>query len=190
MTISDVKFAKSFVFMKVGFHGEETLKKIIDRKRDELRAAGFSLWGYGGSACHPTKQVQPFLKQVKQNGEVPWLLMQITKSDHRGKANKAEEYSLDKNNWKTIPDGIIVTGSKYALVLDDIQPYSFDINLNEYQVGIGPSFGKPAHSYLQGQQDKACLNRSVQTPIQSDSTQSKSIAFVARMKEPYAVFVR
>ena len=48
------------LFMKVGVHARESLEDIIERKDKEIRDAGYALWGYGGSTCHPSTMVQPF----------------------------------------------------------------------------------------------------------------------------------
>ena len=47
------------VIMKAGPHTGEDLDAIIARKQEEAASAGWCLWGYGGSACHPLTQVQP-----------------------------------------------------------------------------------------------------------------------------------
>ena len=103
----------------------------------------------------------------------------------------ASEYSADGIHWQPIPDGIEVTGSRYALVLDEIKPGQLNLHASEYQVGIGPSRGKPADIYLHGRVDKGCLTRgAVGAPATPSPDKLRQISHVARMQEPYAVILR
>ena len=104
----------------------------------------------------------------------------------------ATEFSEDGILWQPIPKGITVTGSRYALVLDEIKPGELDLPLNCYEVGIGPSSGKAAETYLQGRIDKACL---IQSPASRSSLGKeekivRKVGYSAEMKEPFAVLLR
>ena len=102
----------------------------------------------------------------------------------------ATEYSEDGVNWKAIPKGIKVTGSRYALVLDEITPADFEIDTRDYLIGAGPSLGKNAAEYMKGHIDKACL-LAPDTPIASTSAPKvKRIKLTARLLKPYAVLVK
>lgn len=181
----------SFLFMKVGDHAGEKFDAIIARKRLERENAGMIFWGYGGAACHPLTQVQPFLRTLRQQNGVPVLLMQKVASDWEQSQYPAEEYSDDGINWKKIPKGIHVTGSRYALVLGEILPGELTLDVRQFEVGIGPSRGRPAHEYLRGRTDKACLVRSAATVLGSaEPSQVKRVEFQAPMVEPFAVMLR
>jgi hypothetical protein len=190
-TLGVPKKYTSFLFMKVGDHAGETFDKIIERKRREKDRAGMIFWGYGGAACHPLTQVRPFLKVVQEDGAVPYLLMQKIRSNADQEMFPAQEYSEDGVTWKKIPAGITVTGSRYALVLDEIQPGDFLLDTREFEIGIGPSRGKRADDYLQGRTDKACLVRTTgQLVGLPDAKQVKQIDLIAKLRDPYAVLLR
>jgi hypothetical protein len=63
------------LFMKIGGHGDETLHQILERKRKEYNDTGISFWGYGGTACHPLKQVRPFALETIQTQPRIYMLM-------------------------------------------------------------------------------------------------------------------
>jgi len=72
------KVPSAFVFMKIGNHAGETFKSILRRKNQEYRKTGRIFWGYGGSACHPINQVQPFVRiYEKQNGSIYVLMQEV-----------------------------------------------------------------------------------------------------------------
>jgi hypothetical protein len=176
----------AFIFMKVGDHAGESFNKILTRKRREYEKTGMTFWGYGGNACHPINQVRPFaLSTVKKAGSI-YLLMQSIHSNADPDILPAKEYSPDGINWEKIPKGIIVTGSKYALVLDEISPADLEIDMNQFKVGIGPSRDKKASDYLTGRTDKACLTHDLSS-INEESPNIKKIDFIAKLKDPYAV---
>jgi len=175
------------IFMKVGVHASEPFDAIVKRKLAEYEIAGMSFWGYGGSTCHPISQVQPFAKQLNQSGRRLRILMNEIESKHYT-AERANEYSIDGVNWKEVPEGINVIGSRYALVLGELTPGELNLDLSETRVGIGSSRGKFGSDYIKGRVDKACLTYD---PIERNPTQQiRQIQFQAEVKEPYAVILR
>ena len=184
-----IQLPDRFLFMKVGNHAGETWKDILNRKRRELNEAGMIFWGYGGSACHPVSQVQPFAKlAIKEQGGIK-LIMQPIKSNWDQDTAEATEYSVDGRNWEKMPSGIHVTGSSYALVLESIDETDLDLPFHELEVGIGPSLGKPAENYLTGRTDKGCLIRSSRPRLPDEKTIRKA-GIVANLKEPFGVLLR
>lgn len=179
----------AFIFMKVGNHAGETWEQILRRKNEEFKKAGKIFWGYGGTACHPINQVQPFAKiYEKENGSI-YLLMQEIDSRAEPAILPAKQYSVDGITWEPLPEGISVLGSKYALVLDEITSTDFDINPRDYQIGAGPSTGKNAEDYMKGHIDKACLVKSNETP-DSENAKVKRIKLAAKLIPPYAVLLK
>jgi hypothetical protein len=178
----------AFVFMKVGMHAGESFESILLRKREEFKKVGFSMWGYGGPTCHPVKHVRPFVRTVQASGGEVHLLMEPIDSRANPQVVPATEFSEDGRIWTPIPDGITVTGSRYALVLDEIKPGELVLPLNEYEVGVGPSEGCVASDYIKGRVDKGCLIR--RDVPQDGETRGRKIALTARLLDPYAVFVR
>lgn len=176
------------IFMKVGTHAREPLSDIIDRKRREITEAGQSFWGYGGSTCHPLTTVQPFARDFVKRDGVIYLCMQPMDSHHFALPERAREYSADGIHWKAIPDKINVRGSRYALIVDDLQQEEFDLPLERTRVAVGSSMGRPGNEYVTGRVDKACLE--VTNSDASGDKRPIHIGLVARLVEPYAVLVR
>lgn len=190
MVLNDInEKSEAFIFMKVGTHAGEELDSIIERKIKEIERTGMSFWGYGGPTCHPTKQVQPFAKRVVERKGSIYLCMEKINSLADPDIVPATLYSVDGVNYSPIPEGITVTGSRYAIVLDEIVPEEFEIPLEAYEVAYGRSMGRPANSYIQGHVDKACLQLNANRMVDVTG-KNKVISLVGRMKEPYAVFVK
>ncbi len=180
-----------FVFMKVGSHAGETFDEILRRKNTEFTKAGKIFWGYGGPTLHPINQVQPFARTRLQGGAEIYVLMQFIDSHAHPDIVPATEYSADAVTWQPIPDGIRVTGSRYALVLDEIRPGDLEIVLEDYQIALGNSRGKSAADYLQGHIDKACLVRGDKpNPVAVPKPKIRKVEFFARLQEPYAVLLK
>lgn len=177
------------IFMKVGTHAGEDLEDIIKRKKSELRDAGQIFWGYGGPTCHPLYHVQPFVKERMASGHAIYLVMEPMKSRHFAEPKLAVEYSDDGVRWKGIPDGVNVLGSRYALVLKSLELEDTELDLGALRVGVGTSTGKPATEYVKGHVDKGCF---VVEPsrMEPDKEATRTIGLVAKLKEPYAVFLR
>ncbi len=178
----------AFIFMKVGSHAGESLEDILVRKNREYSSTGMIFWGYGGTSCHPLSQAQPFARlHAKKRGGV-YLVMQSIFSQADPDIVPATQYSADGVTWVDIPEGISVTGSRYAFILDEIKPNSLEMNPSEFVVDVGPSRGKSAEEYLRGHVDKACLIRSSAGAVREVAP--KKIDFVAQLKDPYAVLLR
>ena len=182
---------QAFIFMRVGNHAGEDFDSILKRKQQELNDAGMIFWGYGGTTLHPVRQVQPFAKMwVEQRGSIQ-LVMQPIDSKADPDILPATEFSVDGIVWEQIPRGIVVTGSRYAIVLDEIEPGNLDLNLRDFEVGIGPSRGRNAAQYLKGRVDKGCFVASKSTDEEIGSSMPiVSIGFQAKLLEPYAVMLR
>jgi len=171
------------ILMKVGFHAGEEWNEIIARKQGEISSAGVTLWGYGGSACHPLRQVKPFAHQCE--GDVA-VTMLWTKSRPLSPSRIADEMSVDGEHWQPVPPTVRITGSKWALVLDQLDACEETIDLGAYEISVGPSAGKPASEYLRGQSDKACVRRSA---VQTEPD-PRTVVARGRLAKPWAVFLR
>ncbi len=180
------------LFMKVGTHAQESLADIIARKRDEIAKVGHTYWGYGGNTCHPSTMVQPFAKNFADRNEPIHLVMEEMESNHFAEPLCAAESSSNGLDWKIIPHEIEVRGSRYALVIRDLQLADFKLPLNQTIVPVGPSTGRPGNRYVSGRVDKACLEVLPHTePTNEDPSKfERPINLVAELVEPYAVFLR
>jgi hypothetical protein len=176
------------LFMKVGTHAREGLADIIARKRKEIEDVGFAMWGYGGRTCYPTSMVQPFVEKFATQGRPIHLVMHRMNSRHYAEQVRAERFSIDGVNWKLIPKGINVLGSRYALVLKDLREHDEDLDLSATRVAVGPNKGRLGSRYLRGQADKACLEVVAPEGVNEPAKKVK-IDLVAELAPPYAVFL-
>ncbi len=189
----------AFIFMKVGDHAGESWEEILERKQREREQAGRIFWGYGGSTCHPLRQVQPFVRlHVGKTGRIQ-LLMEPVHSRAKPEVVPATQYSKDGVYWEPLPEGIEVIGSRYAFVLDEIRPGELDIPLEDFEVGIGMSRGRAADRYIGNRVDKGCFVRresGIVVPSGSaeegsaEGTQKRVAKFAAELVDPYAVLLR
>jgi hypothetical protein len=188
---SVIKPGAGLLFMKVGQHAQEELGEIIARKRKEIEDAGFGMWGYGGSTCHPQSMVQPFAEAFAARGEPIHLVMREMTSRHFAEQLRADQYSADNVKWEDIPRAINVLGSRYALVIRSLDRCEMTLPLDQTRVPIGPSMGRIGSRYLRGQVDKACLEV-LEKPeaVNEGDPRDVEINLVAELKAPYAVFLR
>lgn len=174
----------NILFMKVGTHANEELSDIIVRKRAEIDAEGFALWGYGGNTCNPASMVQPFA--LATAGPIV-LAMHPMVSNHFAEQVRAEELSPDGVDWQPVPVGINCLGSRYALLVDSIDEVEDAVDLAKTRVAVGPSRGKVGAEYIQGRVDKACLEVTDQAAA---DPKVMTIGLRATLVKPYAVFLR
>ena len=177
---------KNIIFMKYGVHASEDVDGIINRKLKEIEDTGKMFWGYGGTVCHPLNQVKPFLNENKAKGEKTYLVLSYTKSNFNNKPNKSELYSMDKIEWNKIPDGINVLGSKYALICKSFKKVKHSINLEDYNIAIGPSTGKKMSQYIKGRIDKGCGR--YENKNSNDKDNNLEISLIAEIQD--VVFVK
>lgn len=180
------------LFMKIGTHAQEPLAEIIKRKTKEIEDAGYALWGYGGNTCHPQTMVQPFARSFERKGQNIYLCMQEMDSSHIAPPVRADECSQDGMKWTAIPPAINVRGSRYALVIKDLRKEAIELHLSQTRVAIGNSQGKPGDRYIAGRVDKACLEVTdlLPSPVLPNEGHVVQIGLVARIVEPFAVYVR
>lgn len=176
----------NILLMKVGTHGDETFDSIIKRKKCESRNGVF-YWGYGGTLCHPFKQVQPFARDITSKGGKVFLVMSFTPSPFKSKPTPATHLSLDNISWHPIPAHVHITGSKYALVCKNIRLIDEDIDLTKFVVAIGPSKGKLLANHLKGRVDKACAKLSIESKAAKDQPKLIKISYIAELVKPFAV---
>lgn len=179
------------LFMKVGTHAKEPLDEIIARKRKEIDDAGYALWGYGGSTCHPQTMVQPFAKTFTKKGGVIYLCMEEMESQHFADPVRADQSSIDGLKWDDIPAAVNVLGSRYALVIKNLAREEFDLPLARTRVAVGNSQGRAGNAYIKGRVDKACLE--IVDPkaanVEGEDPNIR-ISLIAQLQPPFAVFLR
>jgi hypothetical protein len=178
------------IFMKVGRHAQESLVDIIARKTKEIEDAGFGMWGYGGSTCHPRTMVQPFAESFEERGKPIYLCMNEMASNHLAEPLRAQKYSADGINWQLVPSSINVLGSRFALVINELRREEFQLPLDRTRVAIGISRGRLGSRYIGGRADKACLEVVPASELPNDvDPRPIQIDLVAKLVAPYAVFL-
>ena len=178
---------EAILVMKVGLHGNETLADIISRKQNEELVAGFCFWGYGGNLCHPFSVVQPFAQNLLTPARrIRAVFVKTTSPFFGDHIEPADEYSINGMDWLSLPKGISVTASKFALVLKNLRQTSESICYGSYSVAVGPSAGKSLRDYMRFRVDKAVAVRN-NSP---DDGPVVAVDFTADLIEPYAISVR
>lgn len=183
-----LKNAPVLLVMKVGFHGNEPLAAIVARKRAEEETLGFSLWGYGGTLCHPLTQVRPLLANVGETQSVHVAFIE-TSSKPQLPLTIASRWSVDGISWFSLPPGAHVTASKFALILSNLEVSDFILDLAAYHVAVGQHKGVPLSRYLRGRVDKACAVRA-NLASEDASPTCVRVKLSATLRRPFAVFLR
>jgi hypothetical protein len=86
--------------------------------------------------------VQPFVRKVLESQTGVHLLMQPMNSKADPDIKPASQYSTYGIDWKPLPSGICVTGSRYAFVMGEINAEEFELPVHQYAVEYGRSRGK------------------------------------------------
>jgi hypothetical protein len=179
-------FSENIIIMKAGTHAGESLDRILVRKTREDNEAGFCLWGYGGSSCHPIRQVQ--IHAQRATSRVKCLFVR-TLSNPCLSTSYSSEYSPDGVQWTPLPANHAVTSSRWAIAISNIERSGRVIDLARYVVAVGPSEGKSLAKYLRGRSDKACARR-----VNDDRARAESnlvtVGFFADLVTPYGVVLR
>ncbi len=176
---------QAIVFMKVGVHGREPLQAIFERKAKEETAAGVIFWGYGGTLCHPTRQIRPFAERCKASGLSISVVMVATPSKFNTDPTVANAFSEDGANPRPIPRGVEIKSSRYALIMGDLRPNEMELDLSSYVVAVGPSEGRRLSEYIRGHVDKGCAIQATPVPPRTPIR----VAFTAVLVPPFAVFL-
>jgi hypothetical protein len=186
-----IRTGSGILFMKIGTHAKEDLEDIIKRKSREIQDTGYAMWGYGGNTCHPSSMVQPFAQSFASEGRPIHLVMERMTSNHFAEQLAAAEYSTDNVRWHKIPETINVLGSRYALMIEELRETDWMLPLDQTRVPVGPSSGRVGSKYISGRVDKACLEVLEKPLLLNDQEPiQKKISLVAKLRAPYAVFLR
>jgi len=185
------------VFMRVGTHADEPLEVIVERKLKEIEQVGQAFWGYGGLNCHPRSVVQPYAEEIVAAGGKVRLCMEEVAPDREtywANAEAASEWSIDGINFRPLPEGIRVTGSRYAFIITRLRLEQFDLPLSRARVAAGPSRGRLGANYVDevgGPVDKAVLRVEGEAGEAANSgIETVPISYIADLQRPYAVFLR
>jgi hypothetical protein len=176
------------VYMKYGVHTSEELGSIVARKIKEIDDTGVMFWGYGGTLCHPIKQIAPFAEMARKNKKDIYLVMSRTPSNHYGESSMSKYYSVDGVNFSNMPKGISVLGSRYALVCDSLIECDFSLNLAGYEIAIGSKQGNNLGEFIRNRVDKGCAVRRKTNDIVQDKF--VNITLAGKLRSPFAALIK
>lgn len=142
--------------MKYGTHAAESPETIINNKLNEIELCGKTYWGYGGIVCHPSTQINPFVKVNKDKGEKTYLVLSRINTTWHGNSSQAHFYSINNYDWEPLSVANAISGSKYAIVCKTFAMCTKFIDLSFYKVPFGNSKGRILSEYIFGQNTKAC----------------------------------
>jgi hypothetical protein len=183
----DFKPGTFLVYMTASSHAEKSLEEIFCQKLREIKAVGHTFWGYGGTVCDPKTQVQELARLAGGKLDVVMPLSSGTGGDGSGMRTK---YSVDgKTDWQPIDPRITCTGSKWALVINNLKFVDEQLDLAKTRVAVGETSRDSRRGNGADYADrtgKACL----EVAAGSDrASLIKHIAFRARLVEPFAVYL-
>ena len=175
------------VLMKVGSHGDESFKEIIERKLREQEKCGFMLWGYSGNLMDAF-MTRNHLKSKWKNGKKPVILMIETKSPFRNSPIKSTVFSLDKRYWHKLPENAFTTGCDKAIICKGLKEVNFQLNLVSYKVSVGLSKGRILNDYMKHRTDKACAE--FFDPPEYTKADFVTVNWIAEIIPPFAVYLK
>jgi hypothetical protein len=119
---------------------------------------------------------------------LPKILLAVTASEYYSSIGRVREYSTDANSFAPLPEDVVLTGCKYAVVGKNIREVSWTVDLNEYEIATGPKEGKPLGEYIKYRINKGCAR--LRHEYKSGPPRYTQIAYIADLVEPYCVFLR
>ena len=142
MDIDSVLRLEYLVISVTGPYAGESEEDILERKRREIEACGFTFWHHQSNKAKPDA-VQTLGAKAKSKGEPLYFLL-IESSSKRGgldtkKSPQAKEYAEENGHFTPIPQGIYVEIGK--------KPYA--LKLKSLTTGIG-SIDRWDYSFLDG----------------------------------------
>lgn len=170
--------------MKIGPFCGFSLEEIVTIKEKEQNLVGKFFLGYSGVFCHP-KRVREFIQLAQSENEKVKVLFIKTPSNFISPIKKLSYYSLDAKDWQSLPDDVLLVGSKFSIIAKDLQPVDFKIDLSHYQSFLGTIPGKTLDNYLKFRCDKSCA---VYSP-QSTSGKLVKIDYMCELTDEGCVYV-
>ena len=177
----DLEIPRAMVLLPV-IRGNE-LEAELQSKMLEIEKNGWTLWGYGEIAIHPTAMLQPFADAELRQDEELWALGREGDGKTNHHTERACRYSTDSLTWHFVPEGIEVRG-RYALVINRIEARAETTDLGKFLMGTGPSQGREAAGYRMGCLVQKEPGKRNERPVQPVSTHLR-----ARLVHPHAVLL-
>lgn len=175
----------------MGPHAGEGADVIFDRKKSDIDGAGMAFWLIRSPKARPA-HVQQMCSTL------PGYTIFVEPSTRGGarpttEAMAATEYSRDRVSWERLPIGIgPVTGKldsgATALVFETLVTSNGGV-LDLWEYSEYSDIGKPLKFAL-GRSTICAVRRESKAHVERMKSRYREIIAVARMKEPYCVWVR
>jgi hypothetical protein len=167
----------------IGWHAGESVEDIVERKRDDIKKAGRTIWLY-----QSWKATIPMVQQFGR--DFPKLAVVFLKGSAfpTSTASPAREMSEDRDRWGPLPQGIgKVTGKLPGggLVIGELTPTATKIDLWDYleHPELGPF-------RLQRGASTACAVPSKDGPVEGMKSRHRDVVAIGRLVPPYGIFLR
>jgi hypothetical protein len=167
----------------IGWHADESPQEIVERKRDDVKKVGRTIWLY-----HSQKASIPIVQQFGQQYTNPTVVFLRGSAFPAGTSDQARQMSDDRSRWDPLPAGIgKVTGRLPAggLMIGELIPVDHDIDLWEYLEH--PSL-LPI-KFRQGA-STACAVPTKEKPIDGMKSRYRRVVAIGMLIPPYGVFLR
>ncbi len=187
MLYEEAKSGEFVLMSNAGGHASEGLTEIINRKRDDIKNAGNTVWLVNSNKGTPDK-IQSFCDRTSAQHVV--FVAPITLNVGPATDERAVEYSKDNENWKSFDVKLgDVTGyvrrNTTGLWLSELELVpSAQIDFAFYKALDGPDDGElrfwPSDNAIPAQKRNQFFGSGV----------PRNVVAVGRLASPYAVWMR
>lgn len=173
----------------IGSHGGSDVEEIVDRKNKDVDRFGKTFWLVNSFQISPDI-VQDFCDN--REDIYCYFILPVNSSRPTIMNERVKYYSIDNKEWKVLEEdyheiGEVtgkITNSTSVLILGRIENYSGILRLSEYSYGVDCY----ARTFITLGGSTLCLVR--RNVIKEHSDKDRVIAYRAKIKYPYCVYVR
>ncbi len=190
--LDEALLARNCVISVMGAHAGEDASAIFSRKSGDCREVGHTFWVAKSAKARPA-QVQAICRA--SNGYVIFVEPATLGGARPTKeSDSATEYSPDRVTWLPLPTGIgPVTGqmndSATALVFDQLTIDVDNRTLDLWGYADGADSDKPI-KFILGLSTVCAIRKDMSAHANRMKSRHRRIVAVARLAEPYCVWVR
>jgi hypothetical protein len=181
---------KYIIISVIGSHAGEEISLIFSRKQEELKSRNETYW-LVKSFKAKTSQIQNICKQADKERESVYCLFIESSSKNGARPtihdSKAQYFSVDGKAWTILSEKVKITGKldlqSTALVLDELKiipPQKIDLwNYSDFE-------NKNPVKLQLGASTVCCIKISSKGML----SRFRNVVAVARLKTPYAIWVK
>lgn len=190
--LSQALAAPECVFSVMGAHAGEDAGAIFDRKIEDCARVGCTFWVAKSAKARP-EQVQEMCDHRRGGYTIFIGPASIGGARPTSESDAASMYSADRIQWYSLPDGLgPVTGqmdySAAALVFDQLTvDVAATVDLWDYAERTDPS--RPL-KFILGLSTVCAVKKDMSAHPQSMKSSYRRVVAVARLTQPFAVWVR